>query len=223
MLSPATLEFYRELRRNNNKDWFDRNRKWYDEVKKDYLRLTGQLLSAIQTFDSGLGHLQPRDCVFRINRDIRFSADKTPYKTHIGIFMTPGGRNLEYAGYYFQIDEEGGSFAGGGCYMPQAEALKKIRLEIADFYEDLTSILHSATFTHTFGDLDRDEGVVLARPPKGFPADHQAINYLKFKSFTATRDIESKLLTNPNGLEVVVQTMKNLKPLNDFLNRALKS
>jgi uncharacterized protein (TIGR02453 family) len=197
MLNQDTLDFYRELRHNNHKEWFDRNRKWYEVVKKDTLRFTGDLLARIQAFDPSLGHLQPKDCIFRINRDIRFSADKTPYKTHIGIFMTPGGRKLDFAGYYVHIDEEGESFAGGGCYMPQAEALKRIRREIAGFYEDLEEIMKAKSFRATFGELDREEGVVLKRPPKGFDADHPAINFLKFKSFTATRELESPIADRP--------------------------
>ncbi|MBW6498520.1 MAG: DUF2461 domain-containing protein [Bacteroidales bacterium] len=223
MLNRDTLNFYRELRNNNHKEWFDRNRKWYEVVKKDTLRFTGELLARIQAFDPGLGHLQPKDCLFRINRDIRFSADKTPYKTHIGIFMTPGGRKLDFAGYYVHIDEESGSFAGGGCYMPQSDALKKIRREISGFYEDLEEILKNKGFKATFGELDQEKGVVLKRPPKGFDADHSAIEYLKFKSFTATRELEPQLLTDPKGLDAVVKIMKDLKPLNDFLNRALKT
>lgn len=223
MLTQNTLEFYRELRRNNHKEWFDRNRKWYEEVKKDTLRFTGELLAWIQAFDPSLGHQQPKDCLFRINRDIRFSADKTPYKTHLGIFMTPGGRKFDFAGYYVHIDEEGGSFAGGGCYLPQADALKKIRREIAGFYEDLEEILKRKAFRETFGELDQEEGVVLKRPPKGFDADHPAIEYLKFKSFTATRALEPQLLTDPKGIDVVIKIMKDLKPLNDFMNRALRT
>ena len=223
MLTQNTLEFYRELRRNNHKEWFDRNRKCYEEVKKDTLRFTGELLARIQAFDPSIGHLQPKDCIFRINRDIRFSADKTPYKTHLGIFMTPGGRKLDFAGYYVHIDEEGSSFAGGGCYMPQADALKKIRREISGFTEDLEEILKAKAFHATFGAFDQEEGVVLKRPPKGFEADHPAIEYLKFKSFTATRELEPTLFTDPKGIDVVVKIMKDLKPLNDFLNRALRT
>lgn len=223
MLNQDTLDFYRVLRKNNHKEWFDRNRKWYEMVKKDTLRFTGELLTRIQAFDSSLGHLQPKDCIFRINRDIRFSADKTPYKTHLGIFMTPGGRKLDFAGYYVHIDEEGGSFAGGGCYMPQAVGLKKIRREIAGFYEDLEEILKNKAFKTTFGELNQEEGVRLKRPPKGFEAHHPAIEYLKYKSFTATRALEPNLLTDPKGLDAVVKILKDLKPLNDFLNRALKT
>lgn len=223
MLRQETLNFYRELRRNNHKEWFDLNRKWYEEVKKDYLRFTGELLTRMQAVDPSLGHLVPKDCVFRINRDIRFSADKTPYKTHLGIFMTPGGRNLDYAGYYVHIDEEGGSFAGGGCYRPQADVLKKIRREIVNFHEDLEEIVNARAFKTTYGEFDREEGVVLSRPPKGFDADHPAIEFLKFKSFTATRELDAKLLTDPKGLDTVVDILKDLKPLNDFLNRAIRT
>ena len=223
MLSQETLNFYRELRKNNHKEWFDLNRKWYEEVKKDYLRFTGELLTRMQAVDPSLGHLSPKDCIFRINRDIRFSADKTHYKTHLGIFMTPGGRNLDYAGYYVHIDEEGGSFTGGGCYRPQAAVLKKIRREIANFYEDLEEIVGAKAFKKTYGEFDREEGVVLSRPPKGFDADHPAIEFLKFKSFTATRELDAKLLTDPKGLDTVVDILKDLKPLNDFLNRAIRT
>ena len=223
MLSQDTLNFYRELRKNNHKEWFDKNRKWYEEVKKDYLRFTAELLTRMQAVDLSLGHLAPKDCVFRINRVIRFSADKTPYKTHLGIFMTPGGRNLDYAGYYVHIDEEGGSFAGGGCYRPQAIILKKIRREIANFYEDLEEIVGDRAFKKTYGEFDREEGAVLSRPPKGFDADNPAIEFLKFKSFTATRELDAKILTDPKGLDTVVDILKDLKPLNDFLNRAIRT
>lgn len=223
MLSQNTLEFYRQLRRNNNKEWFDSNRKWYSDVKKDYYRFTDELLSRIRIFDPGLGHLQPKDCVFRINRDIRFSNDKTPYKTHLGIFITPGGRKLDLAGYYVHIDEEGGSFAGGGCYMPQTEALKKIRHEIVNFYEDLEFVLNAETFKNTFTGLDRDQGTVLLRPPKGFDASHPAIDYLKFKSFTATCNLATQMLTDTNGMNEVVQILHKVQPLTQFLNRALTS
>lgn len=223
MLNQNTLDFYRELRRNNNKEWFDQNRKWYEAVRKDYLRFTAELLIRMQAVDPGLVHLQPKDCIFRINRDIRFSADKTPYKTHLGIIMTPYGRKLDYAAYYVHLDEEGGSFAGGGVYRPMPEPLKKVRKEIENFYEDLEEVLKAKSFKETYGALDREEGMVLSRPPKGYDAGHPAIEYLKFKSYTATRVLDPKLLTDPRGIDVVVKILKDLKPLNDFLNRAIRT
>ena len=221
MLSNHTLEFFRELRENNHKAWFDINRKKYEEVKKDYHRLIEEILLKMQTFDKSLSHLQVKDCTFRINRDIRFSKDKTPYKTHLSIIMSPFGKRMENAAYYVHLDENNGSFAGGGIYMPGSETLKKIRAEISGFYEDLEEILTSKDFAKTFQGLDSDENVVLTRPPKGYDAEHPAIELLKFKSFTATKPLDNKLLTDPKSVDAVTDILKKIKPLNDFINRGL--
>ena len=223
MLNSETLEFFRELRENNHKEWFDRNRDRYEKVKKDYHRLVGELLLRMQKVDPSLGHLQIKDCTFRINRDIRFSKDKTPYKTHRSIIMSPYGRRLEYAAYYVHLDEAEGSFAGGGIYMPGSEALKKIREEISAFHEDLEEILAAKDFAQTFDGLDKDEKYLLTRPPKGFQADHPAIELLKYKSFTASRPLPAKILSEPGGIDEVVEILKNAKPLNDFINRGLQA
>ncbi|MFO7977058.1 MAG: DUF2461 domain-containing protein [Bacteroidales bacterium] len=223
MLHKETLEFFRELRRNNHKEWFDQNRSRYQQVKKDYHRVVGQILERMQAFDPALAHVQVKDCTFRINRDIRFAKDKTPYKTHLGISISPLGRKFEYAGYYAHLDENNGTFAGGGIWMPSPDALKKIRSEIAGFYEDLGQIVSSGDFTSTFGSLDRDENAVLTRPPKGYDKDHPAIGFLKLKSFTATHILGNQLLSDPRGVDVIVEIMKKVKPLNDFINRGLKS
>ncbi|TVQ92419.1 MAG: DUF2461 domain-containing protein [Bacteroidetes bacterium] len=221
MLNIKTLEFFRELRENNHKAWFDVNRHRYEEVKKDYHRLIEEILLKMQQFDKSLSHLQVKDCTFRINRDIRFSKNKTPYKTHLSIIMSPYGKRMEYAAYYVHLDEQAGSFAGGGIYMPGSEALKKIRAEISGFYEDLEDILNSKDFAETFQGLDSEGNVVLTRPPKGYDAQHPAIDLLKYKSFTATKPLDNKLLTDPKGVEVVTEILKKIKPLNDFINRGL--
>ena len=221
MLTKNTLQFIRELRENNHKAWFDENRHRYEEVKKDYHRLIGEILLKMQNFDKSLSLLQVKDCTFRINRDIRFSKDKTPYKTHLSIIMSPYGKRMEFAAYYVHLDEQAGSFAGGGIYMPGSEALKKIRAEISGFYEDLEDILNSEDFAKTFHGLDSEGNIVLTRPPKGYDADHPAIDLLKYKSFTATKPLDDKLLTDPKGVDVVIEILKKIKPLNDFINRGL--
>ena len=222
MLKPETLQFYRDLRKNNNKEWFDRNRSRYEEAKKDYHQVVGQMLLKMQSFDPSLAHLQVKDCIFRINRDIRFTRDKTPYKTHIGISMSPAGRKFELAGYYVHLDEDNGTFAGGGIYMPSAETLKKIRREIAGFYEELEEIVRSEDFANTFGNFDRDENIQLSRPPMGYDKNHPALEFLKLKSFTATKLLENQLLSDPNGVDIIVDILKKTKPLNEFINRALR-
>ncbi|MFW5707233.1 MAG: DUF2461 domain-containing protein [Bacteroidota bacterium] len=223
MLSQDTLEFFRELRLNNHKQWFDQNRHRYVAVKKDYHHLVSRLLEEMQKYDHHLSHLQVKDCIFRINRDIRFSKDKSPYKTHLGIIITPYGKKMEYAGYYMHLDEEQGSFAGGGLYMPAPDMLKKVRTEIAHFYEDLDEILSSQDFRETYGDLDRSPDIMLTRPPKGFNESGKALEYLKLKSFTATTEIPADMLVYPAAIHKVVEVFRSLKPLNDFLNRALRA
>ncbi len=183
--------------------------------------MVGELLLRMQKFDPSLAHLQVKDCTFRINRDIRFSKDKTPYKTHRSIVMSPYGKKMEYASYYVHLDEEEGSFAGGGIYMPGSEALKKIRAEISAFHEDLEEILASDDFSQTYNGLDKDEKFRLTRPPKGFQADHPAIELLKYKSFTASRTLPEKWLSDLRGIDEVVEILKKVKPLNDFINRGL--
>lgn len=222
MLQPSTLQFFRELRINNNKAWFDQNRHRYEEAKKDYHRLTASLLERMQIIEPGLAHLQVKDCIFRINRDVRFSNNKEPYKTHIGIILTPHGKKLEYAAYYVHLDEEDGSFAGGGMYRPDGEITRKIRKEVANFYDDFTSIIRNPSFISTYEDLDREDGTLLSRPPKDFEADDPAIEYLKFKSFTATRKLSPGMLSDPKGIDKVVSILTDLKPFIDFLNRALR-
>ncbi len=223
MLHPDTLQFFRELRENNHKEWFDQNRNRYEKVKKDYHRLVGELLLRMQKFDPSLGHLQVKDCTFRINRDIRFSKDKTPYKTHLSIILSPYGKRMEYAAYYVHLDEGAGSFAGGGIYMPGSEALKKIRAEISAFHEDLEEILASEDYSQTFDGLDKEEKFLLTRPPKGFKAVHPAIELLKYKSFTASKPLSEKLLSDPRGIDEAVEILKRVKPLNDFFNRGLNA
>ncbi len=222
MLSKDTLQFFRELRENNHKIWFDENRKRYELVKKEYHSLIANILEKLKVVDPTLDHLEVKNCTFRINRDIRFSKDKTPYKTHLAIGLNAYGKKLQYAGYYVHM-EEGKSFLGGGVYMPDAENLKKIRKEVAFFYDDFLGVIHDEKFKRTYGDLDRSPGIELTRPPKGFEADDPAIEYLKLKSFTATRPMPDDMLTNPNSVDKVVSMLGDLKPYNDFLNRGLLS
>jgi uncharacterized protein (TIGR02453 family) len=222
MLQKETLSFFNELRENNHKEWFDRNRDRYQKAKTDYLKMVAEILSGMQKIDPGLMHLQPKDCIFRINRDIRFSKDKSPYKTHLGIIMTPGGRKLENAGYYVHLDQAEGSFAGGGIYMPSGEILKKIRKEVSVFYEDLEKIVKAPDFKKVYGDMDRSKEITLTRPPKGYEESDPAIDFLKLKSFTASSKLDEDIFTDPDGVKKIVSILSKLKPLIGFLNRALQ-
>jgi uncharacterized protein (TIGR02453 family) len=222
MLSKDTLQFLEDLKANNNRDWFLENKKRYEAVKKDYHQLIADLLDALKPLDSSLEMLEVKNCTFRINRDIRFAKDKSPYKTHLGIWISSGAKNVEASGYYLHI-ENGTCFVGGGIYCPQPDQLQKIRKEINFFYDDLTAILENKTFLSTYQNLNRDENTTLKNPPRGYEKDNPAIEFLKLKSFTATQKFDSKLVTQKDFVAKMTEKMIALKPFNNFIDRALES
>lgn len=222
MVSENILQFLKDLKANNNRDWFLDNKKRYEGVKKEYHQLTAELLDCMKPLDPSLELLEVKNCVFRINRDIRFSKDKTPYKTHLGIWLSSGAKNAETAGYYLQIDAEN-PFVGGGIYCPQPEQIQKIRKEINFFYDDLVALTSNQDFVSIYKMLNRDENSTLKNPPRGYEKDHPAIEFLKLKSYTATQKIPVQLLTQKDFIPLMAQKMIALKPLNDFINRALET
>ncbi|TRW25085.1 DUF2461 domain-containing protein [Flavobacterium zepuense] len=220
MITTTTLQFIEDLRNNNNRDWFQGNQDCYNDYKKDYRDTVDEFLNEMKPLDDTLEQLEFKDCSYRINRDIRFSKDKTPYKTHMGIWMCEGKKNTNLAGYYVHI-ENGAAFAGGGLYMPEASELKKVRREIDGFYEELEAILADPEFKKVYGSLDTDEGMVLKSAPKDFDKTHPAIELLKFKTFLATAKISQKELLSKNFVKDTSKKLIVLKPLIEFLNRAL--
>ncbi|MFL9845932.1 DUF2461 domain-containing protein [Flavobacterium rhizosphaerae] len=220
MIANSTLKFLDDLKNNNNREWFQANQNRYKEFKKEYKALAEAFIKEMAKHDATLEKLEFKDVSFRINRDIRFSKDKSPYKTNMGIWMCKDGKNTNQAGYYVHI-ENGASFFGGGVYWPDAADLKKIRREIDGFYEDLEDIVGDPTFKKIYGELERDEKNSLKTAPKGFEKDHQAIEYLKLKSFTATAKITDKDLLDKDFIQNTCNKLAALKPLVDFLNRGL--
>ncbi|HEY4628557.1 MAG TPA: DUF2461 domain-containing protein [Flavobacterium sp.] len=222
MLSKDTLQFLEDLKANNNRDWFLDNKKRYEAFKKDLHQLIGDLLDAMKPLDPSLEMLEVKNCTFRINRDIRFYKDKSPYKSHVGIWISSGAKGMNRSGYYIQI-EKGASFIAGGLYCPEAEDLKKMRKEIAYFHDDLEVILNEKDFKREFKDFDRNEKNTLKNPPRGYEKDHPAIELLKLKSFESTQRIDISEVTKKDFVATVSKKLIALKPLNDFINRALTS
>ncbi|WP_294818876.1 DUF2461 domain-containing protein [uncultured Flavobacterium sp.] len=220
MVTQNTLDFLTDLKNNNHRDWFQANQKRYDIYKKDYKQLVTDFIAEMSKGDESLSALEFKDCSFRINRDIRFSKDKSPYKTNMGIWMSSGTKNTNLAGYYVHI-EQGASFIAGGIHWPDAADLKKVRREIDGFYEDLDAIMNDAAFKKRYGDLDRDENNMLKTMPKGFAKDHPAIEFLKLKSYTATAKLSDKDIQDKDFVKKTAEKLLVLKPLVEFLNRAL--
>jgi uncharacterized protein (TIGR02453 family) len=222
MLSKETLQFLEDLKANNNRDWFLDNKKRYEIFKKDYHKLVSDFLDAMKPLDASLEMLEIKNCTFRINRDIRFSKDKSPYKAHLGVWLSAGAKGQNRSGYYVHI-EKGSSFIAGGFYSPEAEDLKKVRKEIAFFHDDLDAILNDKNFKKEFGNLDFNESNALKNPPRGYEKEHPAIEFLKLKSFTASQKFDIAEVTKKDFVAVMSQKLIALKPFNEFINRALTS
>jgi uncharacterized protein (TIGR02453 family) len=218
MISKETVDFLKKLKKNNSKEWFETNRTKYLTAKENYLDFVTAVLHSLKSIDSTLQDIQPKNCTFRINRDVRFSANKNPYKTNFGASFSKGGKKIACAGYYFHL-EPGACFIGGGYWMPMAEDLNKIRQEIDYDFEEFTKIINSKTFVSAFGTLDNKEKLV--RPPKGYEKDNPAIELLKLKNFIVMASIEDNELLDEKLISKVVSHFKAMKPLVDFLNRAI--
>lgn len=221
MLQLSTLEFLSDLKQNNNRDWFLANKARYENFKKDYHQLIGVILEKLKLIDPSLSVVEVKDCAFRINRDIRFSKDKSPYKTHIAIGISADGKKNIKASYYLHIEQDA-CFVGGGIYCPMPDQLAKIRKEIAFFYDDLQSIITDKEFKSNFNTLSKEEGLYLKNPPKGYDASHPAIEILKLKSFTAGTTFAVKDSLKATFADEMVNKLQVLKQFNDFLNRALE-
>lgn len=211
------LQFLKELAENNNREWFHENKKRYEESRDKVLFLTDVLINEIGEFDSAVKGLNPKDCVFRIFRDVRFSKDKRPYKTNFGSFICKGGRKSMNPGYYFHI-EPGRCFVGGGIYMPPAEPLKAIRNYMAEHAEAYLDIIGESNFKKNFPDMYADK---LKTAPKGFPKDHEYIELLRYKSFIFSKEINDSLVSGDKYIQTMVEAFEQLKPVNAFLYEAL--
>lgn len=222
MIQPATLKFLKDLKKNNSKEWFDKNRKVYESAKEDFISLVSDIIVQFGKKDESIASLQPKSCIFRINRDVRFSKDKSPYKTNMGASFSKDGKKAMIAGYYFHI-EPGNSFVGGGIYMPKAENIKKIRQEIDYCFDEFSKIIKHKKFVAQYGDLDKSAEISLAREPKGYEKDNPAIGYLKLKSWIAISSVSDAELTDKTLVKKIVTAFEALNPLIDFLNRGIEA
>lgn len=213
----SLLQFLTNLQENNHKDWFDLHKKEYDQLRADWIQLVAKMIKQTADFDDDVLELDPKKCIFRINRDVRFSKNKAPYKNNFGISLSKGGKNTDFCGYYIHL-QPGESFIAGGSYQPMPDKLAAIRQEIDYNFEEFTSIITHKEFVKHFGILTGDK---LQRPPKGYDAENPAIEYIKHKGFLAFLKIDDKNLTEKELLKHCLSAFKAMKPLNDFLNRAI--
>lgn len=220
MLQASSIKFLSDLEINNNKPWFEENRNRYEATKADMEGLVGNLIESISTFDAPIGALQVKQCTFRINRDVRFSKNKAPYKNNMGADFSAGGKKASEPGYYFHF-QPGKSFAGGGFYMPEPAELSKVRQEIDYGFEEWKTILQNKTFRKYFP--EGLEGMPsLVRPPKGYDENNEAISYLKMKGFFVTQNFTDDELQSKTLVKDVTRAFEVMKPMIDFLKRAIQ-
>ena len=219
MLEPQTIKFLKALRKNNNKPWFDAHRPQYEAARIDFSNFIQLVIEDLQRSDTTITGLSSRDCLFRINRDIRFSHDKTPYKSNLGASIKRGGRKSAFAGYYFHC-EPGQSFIGGGLWMPESPNLKKLRQEIDYNYDELKEILNEKKFKKIYGDVFRGGDVSLSTMPKGYEKDNPAAGYLKLKSMIAETTVQDEELTKASLHNKTIDAFLALQPLLNFINRS---
>ena len=221
MIQQSTINFLKSLKKNNKREWFEKNRKAYEAAKSDFENFIQSAINNHSKNDPDLKELEAKKCIFRINRDIRFSKDKSPYKTNFGASMDRGGRKSGFAGYYFQL-EPGKSFLAGGLWMPEPQKLKKVRQEIDYCFDEFNQIVTSKKFGSQFGELYEGEEVKLSRVPQGFEKDNPAAEYLKFKSWLVMHDVDDAELTSKNLLKSTVDAFVTMQPFIRFLNRAIE-
>lgn len=216
-INQSTLEFLIDLKQHNEREWFNMNRKRYDEAKMNFESFVQAVIDRITEFDPILSGLEAKTCTYRINRDIRFTNDKTIYKTHLGAFIVKGGKRNgdRYAGYYVHVEPGNNSLIAGGAYIPPMPWLTAIREKIDEQGDQFMKIITKKEFRDFFGEI---EGERLKSAPKGYSRDHKLIEYLKLKSYLISRIIPDKEITGESCLDLIVKGSKIMKPLNDFLN-----
>lgn len=219
MITSDTFHFLSQLATNNNREWFQAHKQQHDKARENVIMFVTQIINDLSKVDVAISaDLDPKDCVMRIYRDIRFSKDKTPYKTNFGIGISPNGKNFDGPGYYLHIHPEQ-SFLAGGCWMPEPNVLKAIRQEIDYNGSDFHAIVDRPSFKNYFGHLDTE--LKLKTAPKGYPADHPDIDYLQLKSFTVSHELEQGDLKKADALKKVVAGFTELYPFISYLRNAI--
>ncbi|MEI8224904.1 MAG: DUF2461 domain-containing protein [Bacteroidota bacterium] len=215
-IKKSTFEFLNILKNNNNRDWFIKNRSLYTNARDNFESFVQEIINKIIDFEPIMKGLEVKSCVYRINRDIRFSNDKSPYKTHFGAFIVRGGKKNgdKFAGYYIHM-EPGKSIIAGGAYMPPTPWLSAIREKIDEEPERLIKIINNKDFIKYFGKID---GEKLKKAPKGYHTDHPNIDLLRFKNYLVVNEVTDEFVLSEKYFSHIMNVIKAMKPFNDFLN-----
>lgn len=217
------LKFLRELELNNNREWFMAHKDWYQKMQQRWYDFCLELIAEIGQYDPDIAKLTIKDCTYRIYRDTRFTNDKSPYKTHFGVFLCPGGKKSMHAGYYFHVGTgsgEGYPFfnmlaAGNYCYEP--EAIKILHEDIAYGWEEFNTQVMKKVNPAFSIDMDG----ALKKVPKEFPADAPYADFMRLKCFCLNAFVDDDFITAPNLAHRVSELFRSTKPFCNYVNRAV--
>jgi uncharacterized protein (TIGR02453 family) len=216
-MDSKTLHFLSQLAENNNREWFQENRKLYDAAKADMEQLVGYLITEVGKFQD-LGNIQVKDCLLRINRDIRFSKNKAPYKNNLSAGIGPGGKSSGKIDYYIQVQPNGLTFLGGGMWETTPEQLARFRQEVDYSADELKSIISDKAFREYYPEI---YGESLKTVPKGYAKDHPEIDILKRKQLFFMHRYTDKEVSSKDFGKMVLKGIETLKPFTDYMNYVL--
>lgn len=216
-IATDTLKFLKELKKNNDREWFEANKPRYKAAQEDLIGFVDALMPQLVKLDKSLIGVEPKKTVFRIYRDVRFSKNKDPYKTNMGAHIQGGSKMQPRAGFYLHI-EPGACMFAGGAYHPPAPWLKAIRQEIHYNADELKKVLRSANFKKHFGSL---QGEQLKSSPRDYDKDHPEIELLRHKSFFASKSLSDKEITSKDFGKQFISLSKAIYPLDAYLNMAM--
>jgi len=210
------LSFLSKLKANNNREWFTVHKKEYDSLHGEYLVWIENILQKMKDLDDALQFLSVKDCVFRINRDVRFTNDKSPYKSNLSGIFSNSGKSGYNSGYYFEIDSSGEMMVGGGQYYFHPKDLWRVRQLLVEDASPLRKVFDNPEFQKTFGGLTGEQ---VKTSPRGFSLDDPNMDLLKFKNYVTLTKVEVADLSDDQITNIIVSKFKVIKPLIELLRR----
>ncbi len=217
MLEKNTIDFFRQLRENNNRQWFNEHKSEFDKIWNNFKEFVQVMINEIAEIDPSVRSVQVKDCLFRIYRDVRFAKDKAPYKSNLGAYIVRGGRHSNFAGYYIHIEPDNCMFAGG-IYMPKSDVLRKIWNSIYSNPDDLKDILKNKEFIKHYREIDDDK---YKSVPRGFPKDFPDAELIKFKSYSIWKLVSNEFYLKDNVVKKVKELTRVMFPFNSYFNSIL--
>ena len=224
-MSPDVFKFFEELAANNNREWFMDNKSRYDAIRDEFIDLTAQVIDELSVLDPTIGHPDPKKCLYRIYRDLRFTPDKRPYKTHISFFLSSYGiKRSGEAGYYLQMGQEdyglhGNCTLGGGIFLPDKDKLAAIRQEIFYNTDQFLDIVNQKDYKRYFGSSFFTTRK-LTRVPKGFPNDWPHADWLKYNDYCTMHEVPNEVVTGDGLKDYVMKVFCASVPMNKFILQA---